>query len=106
MAIQQIEVKEPKLPEPFLNFVNKKLENGKKGRKHLITQLGSLEKTLELLADVWLNNLDPKNITRKYGIGYYQVYRFVNEIEVFKDAIIEYIKYHEEVAPKNFREIP
>jgi len=102
----QLELKEPKLPEPFLNYVNKKLENGKKGRKHLINQLGSLEKTLELLSDVWLNGLDPKSLQKKYNVGYFQIYRFLKEIEPFKTEIVEYIKYTEEVAPRDFREIP
>ncbi|MEM3592176.1 MAG: hypothetical protein QW702_08805 [Candidatus Bathyarchaeia archaeon] len=102
----QLELKEPKLPEPFEKYVLSKLENGKKGRKHLVNQLGSMDKVLELLKDVWLENLDNKALEKKYNISYWQIYRFIKEIEPFKDAIIEYIRYHEEVAPKNFREIP
>ena len=45
----QLELKEPKLPEPFEKYVLSKLENGKKGRKHLVNQLGSMDKVLELL---------------------------------------------------------
>jgi len=97
---------EIKLPEPFEKYVNSKLENGKKGRKHLISQLGSIDKVLELLKDAWINNYDPKSIQRKYGISYFQIYRFIKEIEVFKEQIIEYIKYQEEITPKDFRSIP
>jgi hypothetical protein len=97
---------EIKLPEPFEKYINSKLESGKKGRKHLVNQLNSIDKILELLTDVWLNGYDQKAIKRKYGIGYFQVYRFLKEIEAYKQQIISYLQYREEIMPKNFREIP
>ena len=81
-----------KLPKPFEEYISKKLENGKRGRKHLVNQLGSIDKVLELLADVWLNNLEVKQIKRKYGIGYYQLYRFLADIKQYKEDIIAYIR--------------
>ncbi len=92
-----------KLPKQFEEYVNSKLENGKKGRKHLVNQLGSMEKVLELLADAWIEQLDPKAICKKYAIGYYQFYRFLKDVEQYKEQIIAYINYIEEVKPKNFR---
>jgi len=95
----------PKLPEEFVNFVNEKLDNHKRGRKHIVQQLGSLDKTLELLRDYWLVKLNPKQLTKKYNVGYYQIYRFTQEVEKWKEQIIAYINYLEEVEPKDFREI-
>jgi len=92
------------LPRAFENLIKEKLESNGKGRKHLIAQLGSKEKVLELLNDIWRNRLSPKEIQRKYNVGYYQVYRFVKQVEPYKDAIIQYIDFDETV--RDFRSFP
>jgi len=91
------------LPKEFEEYISKKLENGKKGRKHLVNQLGSMDRVLEFLADAWIEQLEPKALCKKYGIGYYQFYRFLKDVEQYKEQIIAYINYIEEVKPKNFR---
>ena len=78
------------LPQEFEEYVNKKLENGR-GRKHLIKDLGTLEKTIQFLTDSWINNHTPRELSKKYSVGYYQVYRFLNEVEQYKEQVIEYI---------------
>lgn len=101
MEMQQIEIK---LPDQFVEYVNKKIEKGKKGRKHLLSHLGSTERALELLRDVLLNKMPVRDLEKKYNVGYYQIYRFIKEIEPFKKQIIDYLNVAEETI-SNFREI-
>ena len=97
----------PKLPEEFLSYVNKKLgEKGRRGRPHLITQLGSLERVLELLKDAWIDNLNLNQLSQKYGVSKPTIWRFLNECKIYRDQIIAYITYFEEVKPRDFRSFP
>jgi len=101
---ETILIQKAKLPRAFENLIKEKLESNGKGRKHLIAQLGSKEKVLELLNDVWRNRLSPKEIQQKYKAGYYQVYRFVKQVEPYKDAILQYIDFDETI--RDFRSFP
>lgn len=95
---------QPKLPDDFVNFVNKKLEEkGKKGRPHIITKLGSMDKVLELLKDAWINNHTLNRLSRKYKVSKPTIWRFLNEAKIYHDQIIAYITYVEEVKPRDFR---
>jgi len=101
-------LKTPKLPKEFVNYVNLKLENGKgkRGRPHIIAQLGSLEKTLELLKDAWINKIGLSKLAKKYKVSIPTLWRFINECKIFKEQIINYIRYIEEIAPRNFKDFP
>ena len=92
METQTIQIQTPQLPPEFINYINSKLENHKKGRKHVVQQLGSIDRVLELLADIWLNNLTPKELTKKYNIGYFQLYRLANDVNQWREQIIAYLK--------------
>ena len=101
---ETIVIEKAKLPKAFESFVESKLKGNGKGRKHLIAKLGSKEKVLELLNDVWRNQLSPKEIQRKYNVGYYQVYRFIKQAEPYKDEILKYIDFDE--TRRDFRSFP
>jgi len=104
MATQEeTEIRElPKLPKAFAEYVESKLKNGK-GRDHLCKQLGSMDRTLELVADAMIQKMNPQELGKKYKVGYFQVYRFLKDIEQWKDEIVSYIKEMEDFKPKDFR---
>ena len=105
--IAEVKTQPKKLPPEFVEYVNKKLEEkGKRGRPHLITQLGSMDKVLELLADAWINNIGLSKLSKKYKASQATIWRFINECKIYKDQIIQYINYIEEVRPRDFRSFP
>ena len=100
----ETQIKKVELPQEFLNYVNKKLnEKGKRGRPHLITQLGSLDKVLVLLRDAWINNYGLSKLSKKYRVSVPTLWRFINECKIYQQQIIEYINYLEEITPIDFR---
>ena len=105
--IAEVKTQPKKLPPEFVDYVNKKLEEkGKRGRPHLITQLGSMDKILELLADAWINNIGLSKLSKKYNASQATIWRFINECKIYKEQIIQYINYVEEVKPRDFRSFP
>ncbi|RLE45159.1 hypothetical protein DRJ16_00295 [Candidatus Woesearchaeota archaeon] len=95
----------PRLPREFEVLLDQKLNHNGKGRTHLIKELGSREKVLNLLGDAWIGQMKPSEIAKKYNVGYYQVYRFLKEVEPYRENIIAYIKAksdEEFISPNNY----
>ena len=95
----------PRLPHDFEVLLDQKLNHNGKGRTHLIKELGSREKVLNLLGDAWIGQMKPSEIAKKYNVGYYQVYRFLKEVEPYRENIIAYIKAksdEEFISPNNY----
>lgn len=92
--------KNQSLPSAFANYLDSKLANGRH-RPHPIKQLG-IEKTLTLLSDAWIQQFSPKELERKYKLGYMSIYRMLQDLEPMKQEILAYIQA-EEIKPRNFR---
>ena len=91
-----------KIPKFLIAYIENKL-NKKRGRKHLVEKLGTLESVLEVLNDLWLEGKSVKEEAKKLGVNQSTVYRFIKDIEPFKDQIVNYLKYVEGYIPRAFR---
>jgi len=98
------ELKTVELPSSFRDYVDKKLKVGKKGgRPSAISKLGSMDEVLDLLRKLWIEKVPQGKMAKKLGIDPSTLYRFLKDVEPYKEQIIEYLMYIEHVVPKDFR---
>jgi len=104
LVVEQIEQKEPQLPSGFVAYVESKLaKNGSGGRPHIVKQLNSMDKVLEVLKVAWCEGKDIGPLSKSLKVSYHTVWRFLEDIKEYKNEIIEYITYQEKVKPKDFK---
>jgi len=94
------------LPNSFVEYVESKLKRNGRGRPHLVQKLGSMDQVLDLLADAWIQRLNPRQLAKKYKVGYYQVYYFINETRLCKEELIPYLYNLIEKRLDNFKAYP
>jgi len=85
------------IPTEFKIYVESKIEkNGKGGRPHFLQLLAkdrdAQEELLNILELAWIKNRSFGSIARKYKTKYDTIYRMVNDLEPFKNAIIEFLQ--------------
>lgn len=84
------------LPKGFVDYVTEKVEkNGKGGRPHFLQELSKRvdpqDEMLNILDLVWLRNKNLRNLATKYDTSYFTLYRVIQDLEPFKDEIVEFL---------------
>jgi len=103
LVVEQIEQKEPQLPSGFVAYIESKMgKNGSGGRPHIVKQLNNMDKVLEVLKVAWCERKDIGQISKELKVSYHTVWRFLEEIKEYKNEVIAYIKYNEEIKPKTY----
>lgn len=83
-----------KPPTEFIAYVDSKSSNGKQGKPHFLTQLCKrnpdvLNEVLTLLEMKWIKNDKDGTIARKYKTSKITIWRLFQDLEPFKEEIIE-----------------
>jgi len=103
-AMLKVEREVYQLPKGFLDYIESKITNRKKrGRPHTIQRLGTLENVLEVLNNLWLEGKSLKEESQRLQVNHSTVCHLTKDLDIYKDQIINYLKYVEGYIPKAFR---
>jgi len=101
----QIERGSSQLPREFVGYVERKIREGQ-GRPHIVKRLGSMGNVLDVLVDLWLECEPIGEESKKLGVSRMSLWRFLRDIEPFKETITRYLKDVEGFIDRAFRSYP
>lgn len=95
--VVEIAKSKPKYPEGFESYINEKVEkNGEGGRPHFLAVMAKLRDPIDVVLDIlelcWLKNKPVGRVARKFSTGYHTIYRLLQDLEPFREELINILK--------------
>ena len=96
MIQPRTEINEIQIPREFITFMNKRLKKNRKGgRPSFLRVLGKeqnpIHEVLNILELAWNRNKSYGRIAKKYSTSYLTIYRLIQDLEPFKEYLIDYL---------------